>query len=135
MALDGSGVLLLVNTTGDVNSPNYVVVAGQRSVSFSEDTAEIDATSKDDGASGTFLPGRNSDTMSLEHLYELGDAGFGALKAARRNRQMIRVRKQENGVASEQADALITNMTTNFPDSDVSTVSLSLRISGGWSAV
>ncbi len=135
MPIDGTGVLLLVNTTGDPGSPIYVAVAGQRDLSFSEDTAEIDATSKDDGVSGTFLPGRNTDSITLEHLYELGDAGFIALKNARRNRELIRVRKSELGDQTEESDALVTNITTNYPDSDVSTVSVALRLSGGWSPV
>lgn len=135
MALDGTNVLLLVNTSGDPNNPTYVAVAGQRNVSFSEDTAEIDATSKDDTNSGTFLPGRNTDTIQLDHLYELGDQGFSALRAARRNRELIRVRREELGTSIEESDALITNITTNYPDSDVATVSIALRVSGGWSPV
>ena len=135
MPIDGTGVLLLVNTSGDPQDPSYVAVAGQRNVTFNEDTAEIDATSKDDGSSGTFLPGRNTDAITLEHLYELGDQGFAALRSARRNRELIRVRRNELGDSIEEADALVTNITANYPDADVSTISVSLRISGAWSPV
>lgn len=134
MGYDGTGTLLLVNT-GTPSVPIWTPVAGQRGLSFSMDTAAIDATSKDDGISGTFLPGRNTGTLTLEHLYEIGDAGFLALRTAQETRQLIKIREQELGTDQREANALVTNITRSLPDSDAGTVSVALQISGSWAAV
>lgn len=132
MALDGTNVVLLANT-GTPSVPVWSRVAAQKNVQFSEDTAEIDASSKDDGQNATFIPGRNSATIALEHLREVGDAGFAALRSAKRNRQLILVRRQEFGNDLEEANALVTNISDSYPDSEAGTVSIALRVSGAWS--
>jgi hypothetical protein len=49
-----------------------------------------------------------------------------------RNGTLILVQRQEAGVALEEADALITSMSSSFPDQGEGTISISLTIDGAW---
>lgn len=133
MAMNGADVLLLVNTGSEV-SPVYEAVASQRDVSFEETTEEIDVSSKDSRA-GRVLPGRYGASVSLEHLYVEDDDAYLALRAAMRNGTLIKIRRQELGVETEEADALITSLGTAAPDQGVMVVSAELAIDGEWSLV
>lgn len=133
MAMNGADVLLLVNTGTNV-SPVYTAVGSQRDVSFEETTEAIDASSKDSRA-GRVLPGRYGASVSLEHLYVPDDTAYLALKAAMRDGELIKIRRQEEAIETEEADALITSLGEAAPDQDVMVVSIELTIDGEWSVV
>jgi len=133
MAMNGADVLLLVNTGSEV-SPVYEAVGSQRDVSFEETTEGIDASSKDSRA-GRVLPGRYGASVSLEHLYVADDDAYLALRTAMRDGTLIKIRRQDEGVEIEEADALITSLGTAAPDQDVMVVSCELTIDGEWSVV
>ncbi len=133
MAQNGSDVLLLVNT-GTEQAPVYTAVGSQRDVSFEETSEPIDASSKTSRA-GRFLAGRYGATVSLEHLYVSSDAGYLALKAAVRNGTLIKIRRSDDSVAVEEANALVTSMSDAAPDQDVEVVSVELTIDGEWTEV
>lgn len=130
MAMNGTDVLLLVNT-GTPTVPVYAVVGSQRDVAFDENTAEIDVSSKDQREQKV-LPGRYSAGLTLDQLYVPDDAGYAALKAAKRAGELILVAKQVNEVTTETGLALITQLSERHPDQNESTVSISMTISGGW---
>lgn len=130
MAENGSSVLLLVNT-GTPSVPVYEAVGSQRDVSFEETTEEIDVSSKDSRAMRV-LPGRYGSSLSLESLYVWSDAGFQSLRDAMRNGTLILVAREEDGQTMETADALITSMSSEFPDQDAATISVDLTIDGEW---
>jgi hypothetical protein len=78
------------------------------------------------------IAGRYSANISLDALYVPDDAAFLALQNAMRNGELILVQRQEAGVALEEADALITSMSSSFPDQGEGTISISLTIDGAW---
>ena len=133
MAMNGSDVLLLVNT-GTPTVPVYEVVGCQRDVTFDETTEEIDASCKDSRAKRV-LPGRYGSTISLEQVYLPDCDCYLALQAAMRDGELILVARQEDGVTLETANALITSLSQSFPDQDVATVSISLTVDGFWTEV
>jgi TP901-1 family phage major tail protein len=130
MAINGSDVLLLVNT-GTTAVPVYEAVGSQRDVSFDEATEEIDISSKDSRAKRV-LPGRYSSTLSLDALYVWSDDGYRALRDAMRDGELILVARQDDGTTVETADALITSLSESFPDQAEATISISMTIDGFW---
>jgi TP901-1 family phage major tail protein len=128
--INGSDILLFVNT-GTPELPSYEAVGSQRDVTFEENTEEIDVSSKDQREMRV-IAGRYSANISLDALYVPDDAAFTALQDAMRNGTLILVQRQEAGVALEEADALITSMSSSFPDQGEGTISISLTIDGAW---
>lgn len=133
MAMNGSDILLLVNT-GTELVPAYEAVGSQRNVSFQESTAEIDVSSKD-GRAKRVLPGRYSSSLSLEALYVPTDDAYLALRSAMRDGDLILVAVENDGVTEETATALITDMSKSFPDQGEGTISIDLIIDGEWTEV
>jgi len=133
MALNGTDVLLLVNT-GTEEAPVYTAVGSQRGVTFDENTAEIDVSSKDSRAMRV-LPGRYDASLSLDSLYVPDDTAYQALRDANRNGDFILVRRSEEEVETEEASAIVTAMSEEFPDQAEATISVDLRIDGEWSEV
>lgn len=133
MAMNGTDILLLVNI-GTPTVPVYQAVGSQRDVTFDEATEEIDVSSKD-GRAKRVLPGRYSASLSLDALYVPTNADYQALKDAMRNGDLILVAREEDGVTTETADALITALSEAFPDQGEATISVSLTIDGTWTEV
>lgn len=133
MAMNGTDVLLLVNTGTDL-VPSYEAVGSQRDVSFEETTEEIDVSSKD-SRQKRVLPGRYGASLTLDALYVPTNAAFVALQAANRDGELILVAKEVDNVTIETATALITSMSGSFPDQGEATISISLTIDGGWTVV
>ena len=133
MAINGREVVILVETSTGV----WHVAAGQRSATFSMETAEIDASSKDDTTEASFLPGRNSASVDLEALWVDSDLAWAKLRSARDARTLVKIRrsKDHGQHSTEEANAFITKLSESYPDNEVGTVSASLRISGGWTPV
>lgn len=133
MAMNGTDVLLLVNTGTDL-VPSYEAVGSQRDVTLEETTEEIDVSSKDSRAKRV-LPGRYGATISLDALYVPTDSAYGKLKNAMRNGTLIMVAKEVDDVTIETASALITSMSEADPDQAESTISISLTLDGEWTVV
>jgi TP901-1 family phage major tail protein len=130
--MNGADVLLLVNL-GSVGSPNWTAVGSQRDVSFSEQTASIDVSSKDSRAQRV-IAGRYSSTVSLDALYVPDDASMLALKTANRNGDLIQIMAEEEGENFEYASGLITSMDKEAPDQGEVTISIEVTIDGEWTA-
>lgn len=133
MPINGTDVLLLVNT-GTSQLPAYTVVGSQRNLSREETTEEIDVSSKDSRAMRV-LPGRYGSTLSLEALYVPDHASYVALKSAMRDGEFVLVRVSEAGFEVEEATAIVTSMSEEWPDQAEATISVDLRIDGDWLAV
>ncbi len=130
MAINGVDILLYVNV-GTPLAPVWQAATGQRGATFDETTDEIDASSKDQRAKRV-LAGRYGSTISMDGLYVPDEASYQALVDANRNGTFILVRRQEEGVDVEEATALVTDISMDAPDNDVSTCSISLTIDGEW---
>lgn len=131
--MNGASVLLLVNTGTD-ESPTYTAVGSQRGMTREETVDEIDTSSKDTG-SRRVVGGRYGSTLSLDAVYVPDDTAYLALKTAFRAKELILVRIEEEDVETEEADCLITGMSSDYPDNDVATISVDLTVDGDWSEV
>lgn len=132
--MNGTEILLLVNT-GTEAAPTYTVVGSQRDMSREETSEEIDVSSKTGGRAKRVIAGRYGSTMSLDALYVPDDASYLALKNANRDGDLILVRVSEEGVEVEEADALVTGISGEFPDQGAATISVDLTIDGEWTEV
>ncbi len=128
----GSDVLLLVNT-GNVASPVWTEVGCQRGLDITENNEFADTSCKNSG-NRTGLPGRYSASITLDAVYLYDDNAYTALKNAQRNRQVIQVMVKRTGVNIEYASAVIASMARSYPDQEVRTLSVTLEITGGWTA-
>jgi hypothetical protein len=131
--MNGADVLLLANT-GTINSPNWTAVGSQTGVSFKEANDSLDFSTKDSRAKRV-QAGRYSASLSLDTLYVPNDTAYLALKTAMRAGDLILVRKEEEGVATEEANALITSMSEDAPDQAPATISIDLEIDDVWTEV
>lgn len=122
--MNGSDVLLLVEGT---------VVGYQRDVTFEEATEAIDVSSKESRARRV-TAGRYSASVSLDALYVPDDVAYQSLKSAMRTGALVTVLRQEDGVALEHAEALVTALSEKAPDQDAATLSVELVIDGEWVA-
>jgi predicted secreted protein len=133
MGMNGTDVLLLVNT-GTVLVPVYEAVGCQRDVTFDEANEEIDVSCKD-AREKRVLAGRYSASISLDGVYVPTCDAYNALKDAMRAGDLILVAREEDGVTTETANALVVSMSEAFPDQDAATISVSLTIDGAWTEV
>ena len=133
MAKNGADILLMVNV-GTEAMPQYLAVGSQRDFSREETTEEIDASSKD-SRTARVIAGRYGSTISLEALYVPTDEGYLALRNAMRNGDLIKVRISDENTPTEEADALITSLSEEYPDQAEATVSCDLTIDGEWAEV
>lgn len=124
---------------GEVNGFDVVVtmdgvaIASQRNVTFNEQTAAIDLSSKE-RREYVGIPGRYNSTLSLEHLYIPTSSGHSALRAAMRNGTMVTLMRKELGSDLESADCIVTGLGTAAPDQDGVVVSADFQVSGPWTA-
>lgn len=127
-----NGFDVIVQVQEPAGSGSYVTVGSQRGVTFAETTNPIDISSKE-RREGIHLPGRYGSTVSLEHLYVPSASGYNKMKAAMRDGAFVRLKRKELGNDLESADAVITNLSGNFPDQDAAVISADFTVSGAWS--
>ena len=131
--INGADVLVIVDV--GASTPNFVIAAGQRDVTFDESNNLIDISSKDTGRIEEVLMGRLTQTVTLDMLFINGDAGYIALKDASRNGTSIVIRRRFQGNDIEQVTAFVETRSETFPDQDAGLVSLAFRLSGSWGAI
>ncbi len=131
--INGADVLVIVDI--GASTPNFVIAAGQRDVTFDESNNLIDISSKDTGRIEEVLVGRLTQTVTLDMLFINGDAGYVALKDASRNGTSIAIRRRFQGTDIEQVTAFVETRSETFPDQDAGLVSLTFRLSGSWGAI
>ena len=133
LGMNGTDVLVKVDTGDSVE--NWVTVAGQRDVTFSESTASIDTSSKDSGRHGNRIAGRITETVDLDSLVIFSDAGYTALQTASRDGTEIRLQKFRTASgAMEEVEAIITTRNESFPDQGAAVMSVSFETNGAWEA-
>jgi len=131
--INGADVVLRVNT-GTYDTPVWTTVGSQGNVVFNENVDVIDVSSKD-SRNRKLLPGRYSASVTLDALYVPSAAGYTALRDAMRNGTVMKIRRQYSGTDTEQADCIVTSMSDSFPDQEAATISVSVEVTGAWSAV
>jgi len=131
--INGADVLVIVDV--GASTPNFVVAAGQRDVTFDESNNIIDISSKDTGRIEEVLVGRLSQNVTLDMLFINGDPGYTALRDASRNGTEISIRRRFQGADIEEVTAFVETRSESFPDQDAGLVSLSFRLSGAWATI
>lgn len=132
MANNGTDYLLYINT-GTVGSPVWTAAGSQKNLTIGKTADILDASHKADTWE-VALQGRRHSTVDLDALFVPTDAALVALQAAFNAQLPILIRKYFQGNAVEQADSVISDLTENLPDNEISTVRISLRVTGGWGA-
>lgn len=130
--LDGTDVLISIRTaTGTPDT--YAVLATQVDSSRSL-TRDVFETSSKDSDNKTYGAGKRDSTISVELRYTPGDAAVAALITAYESATgEIRVRLPARGAdAAKQADAIVTDISEEYPDADAASRTVELQISGGW---
>lgn len=128
-AINGTSILLLADVGG-----TPTVVGSQRGVTFDETSDTIDVSSKE-SRSMRVISGRYSTTVSLEHLYVPTDLAYLALNTANRTGAFITIRRQELASDTEEASAIVTSISGDFPDQGEAVISVELQIDGDWNAL
>lgn len=131
--IDGAAVLVLVNLGDDV-TPNWTPVAEQTNLSTESTRNLIEASSKDSDHT-KWIYGKQDDTVSLEALYVPNDAAFKALEDAMKNKETVVLRRTENGTDIEEATALVSTISKEWPDNDASTVSVEFQLDEPWTPI
>lgn len=131
--INGADVLVIIDV--GASTPNFVVAAGQRDVTFDESNALIDISSKDTGRIEELLVGRLTQSLTLDMLFINGDAGNIALRDASRNGTSVTLRRRFQGTDIEQVTAFVETRSETFPDQDAGLVSLTFRLSGAWGPI
>lgn len=133
MAMNGTLFVVQVNTGTDV-APVWTTVAGQTGAKVDETTDAIDVSNKD-AREGKFTPGRYGSTVSLDGLVDnpVG-VGYTALQSAMRDGTLVKLQTMIDSVAVETAQAVVTSLSSDYPDQDSATFSAAFTVSGAWSA-
>lgn len=127
MALDGASVLVLVNV-GDELNPEWVPVAEQTGLTREVSRNMIDVSHKNEPHT-RWLYGKQDGTVTLESLYVPGDAAMQAIRKALHDGVTVILRRSENGVDVEEAEALVQTISDEWPDNDASTVAVDFQLS------
>lgn len=130
--MNGTDFMVRVNT-GTEEEPTWTTVAKQTGASLSEKSDFIDMSSKDSRAREG-VSGRYEASLSLDALidYPAGE-GYAALRAALRDGTLVQVQTAVAGDPAEQAYAVVTDLSADYPDQDTATFSASFEITGEWS--
>ncbi|MFS8573317.1 MAG: phage tail protein [Clostridia bacterium] len=134
--LNGSAVLVLVQTGTDPTSGQPIFEAVAKQTGLSDETSRelIDDSAKgDDHVS--HLYGRAESSVELEAAYVPNDTAFQALRQAYLNKEDVVLRRTENGTEVEEARAKIESISRDFPDNDRSTVTISFQLQEFWRPV
>ncbi len=131
--IDGASVLLMVNL-GDDETPNWTAVAEQTGLSTENSRNLIEASSKDSDHT-KWIYGKQDGTVTLESLYVPNDAAFKAIEEAMNNKEIVILRRTENGEDIEEATALVSTISKEWPDNDASTCSAEFQLDEPWTPI
>lgn len=131
--IDGASVLLMVNM-GDDETPNWTAVAEQTGLSTENSRNLIEASSKDSDHT-KWIYGKQDGTVTLESLYVPNDAAFKAIEEAMNNKEIVILRRTENGEDIEEATALVSTISKEWPDNDASTCSAEFQLDEPWTPI
>jgi predicted secreted protein len=132
MAVDGTTVLVQVRTS---TGPDvFTTIGGQRGMSIDRSGDTIDTSSKD-SYDKTNLPGKRSQTLSLDSLYVPNDTAKAALVAAYEASPPTLCKLRKTAVGAEAAktiDAIVTSLHEEYPDGDAAVFNAEFTLSGAW---
>lgn len=121
-----NGTLVLLVVEGHV-------VGHQRNMSVEETNETVDFSSKNARARKIDY-GRYESNVTLEHLYVPDASGYNAIQTAQRAGTKVDIVRKEEGSDFEEATAVITSVSGDFPDQGEAVISVDLAIDGVWTA-
>lgn len=127
--MNGTDCLVLVETVP--GNGVFLVVASQTGVQFDQKTAPIDMSSKE-SRNYKGKPGRYNATVKMSALYVPTSSGYTSLRTAMRTGVTVQIKRQELGSVVETADAIVTDLGSDFPDQGAAKLSASFQITGAW---
>lgn len=141
MAVNGSTAYLFVydkDYAGTKFTDKYILIAEQTGLSKEESSNLIETSNKNSNHT-QFIYGRSDATISFEANLAVGigadEKGLEVLKKSKAARKPIYIKRAfydgTNFTDVEYAECLIEKLSLEFPDDDVSTVSVDLQVSGG----
>lgn len=107
------------------------LVGYQRGLTVDETNDLVDFSSKEQRERRVDY-GRYESELSLEALYVPNSSGYNAIQTASRAGTIIQVIRRESGQPFEEADAVITSVSGDFPDQGEATISVDLAVDGAW---
>lgn len=126
--LSGSVAYLVLATT---------LLEGQTNASISGNVDALETTSKDSSGHKSYIAGEDDTDLTVDirtdstHTY-----GIAELEAARVAKAAIAfILGPGNSISGEAIDAgnaIITNITKNYPENDIIVASISLKVTGGY---
>ncbi len=109
------------------------LLAAQRDLNISEATETIDFSTKDQREQ-VLQGGRYSSEISMDAAYIPGDAAYEELQTLMRSGAEAVIRTKNAGVNDEEANVIVTGLDRSFPDQGASIASITLAVTGAWSA-
>lgn len=131
--MDGAQVLVLVNM-GDEVTPDWQSCAEQTNLSTESTRNLIEASSKDSDHA-KWIYGKQESSVSLEKLYTPNDSAFMAIEDAQDNKEIVVLRRTENGKDIEEAPALVESISKEWPDNDASTCEAEFQLNDRWKVI
>lgn len=124
----GKNVLVFLNfgETASYESPNWVLIGGQRSADYSATADEIDLTDKTDEGYGDAAPGVKSTELSVEIIVKPQDETVNQLYDAQDDDEPVDIlRWAQNGRSIRNWYSIISiEETASFEDACIMTVTL-----------
>jgi hypothetical protein len=117
-----------------VEIPSWQTVGEQTNLT-DESTQNLIEVSSKDGNHQKFIDGKKGNTIELESFYVPDDVAFLALKSAYDDGGLVVLRRSEDGVSVEEAEAYIASISKNAPDGEAGTVTISFTLNEAWHAI
>jgi hypothetical protein len=117
-----------------VEIPSWQTVGEQTNLT-DESTQNLIEVSSKDGNHQKFIDGKKGNTIELESFYVPDDTAFLALQSAHSDGGLVVLRRSEDGVSVEEAEAYIASISKNAPDGEASTVTISFTLNEAWHAI
>lgn len=142
MAVNGSSAYLFVydkDYAGTKFADKYILIAEQTGLDKEESSNLIEVSNKSSNHT-QFIYGRQDATLSFEANLALGvgadEKGLDVLKKSKAAKKPVYIKRAfYDGTTFtdvEYAECLIEKLSVEYPDDDVSTVSVDLQVSGGF---
>jgi hypothetical protein len=123
--INGTLVILLIDNQ---------VVGHQRGMTVGETNATVDYSSKHKRHRRVGY-GRYESTLSVESLYVPNASGYNMIQEASRTGVMVELIRREKGQDFETAHAVITSVSSDFPDQGEAVISVDFDIDNEWAPV
>lgn len=129
--MNGTDIVILADVDG---LGTFTVLGSQRDAQISESNQLRDLSEKTQ-RERLVAAGRYEASVQFGGLYVPTDTAYIALRDAMRAGTPIKLRMSQQGTDVEEATAIITDMTRDFPDQEEATIALEAALDGAITAL